>query len=373
VNKTGDTIDALVIGGGVTGLFTALKLAEAFDSVALVEKNSSCGQEVSSRNSEVIHAGIYYPENTLKSILCQRGRDLLYEYCRRRELPHRKTGKLIIARNRKEVPELEKIYRHGRLCGVEDLAILDQKEVRKREPLIDAEAAILSPSTGILNIHDLMKAVEYDFVQAGGMLALRSEVTAIEYTGSEYRIEINRNDVIPSARVVNCAGLASDQVAALSGIDTDGAGYRLHPCKGEYYSLNKGYPVSHLVYPVPGEELTGLGIHITLDLEGRIRFGPNAYYVDEIEYSQDERYHEEFFRAASSMLPGIEADDIVPEMTGIRPKLQGPGDPVRDFIIREESDRGLPGLVNCVGIESPGLTASPALAGMVRDLLVRST
>lgn len=373
MNNSHGKIDALVIGGGIAGLFTALKLNESFDSVALVEKNSFCGQEVSSRNSEVIHAGIYYPENTLKSILCQRGRNLLYEFCRKRDIPHRKIGKLIIARNRKEVPELERIYRHGLSCGVADLTILDRKSVLEREPLIDPEAAILSPSTGILNVHDLMKAVEYDFVQGGGMLALRSEVTAIDYTGNEYIVEINREEVIKAMRVINCAGLASDRVAELAGIDTKDAGYRLHPCKGEYYSLNKRYPVSHLIYPVPGEELTGLGIHITIDMEGRIRFGPNAYYVDEIEYSQDERFHEDFFRAASSILPGIKAEDILPEMTGIRPKLQGPGDPIRDFIIREESDRGLPGLVNCVGIESPGLTASPALAEMVRDLLISST
>ncbi|HOL18000.1 MAG TPA: NAD(P)/FAD-dependent oxidoreductase [Bacillota bacterium] len=368
--------DIVIIGAGVVGLAVAAELVQKGKkcSIVVMERHERFGRETSSRNSEVIHAGIYYPEDSLKAALCVEGNRLLYQYARQWEIPHRRLGKLIVAYNDSGVGALLRLREQARRNGVAGLELLDEKQISRLEPHVRAQAALWSPTSGIIDSHRLMACLERQAIAAGALIAYQHTVTGLDYSGGGYRVYFTNpdgsTDNLACARVINCAGLQAEHIAALAGIDTAAVGYRIYMCKGEYFSLPgaKGKLVSRLIYPPPLDELEGLGVHLTLSLDGRARLGPNTIYVSQEDYSVDAVHARQFYHAAREFLPFLAPEDLEPEMAGIRPKLQGPGEPFRDFIIREESDRGLPGLVNLIGIESPGLTCCLSIARMVRRL-----
>ena len=365
-------IDVAIIGAGVVGLATAYEVAQKRKDVFVFEKNRTFGLETSSRNSEVIHAGIYYPEDSLKTRLCVEGKNLLYKFCGERSIACKRTGKIVVAADEDEADWLEELHEQGRKNGVDDLALLSRAEVKKLEPNIEARAGLLSPSSGILDSYGLMKCLHDLACGEGAQLVFATEVVGIERGGEKYEVRIRDRDggsVLGAHVVVNCAGLNSDTIAGLAGIDTAGAGYKLHYCKGEYFSLDSKYRnvVSRPIYPVP--EQAGHGIHLKPGLDGRVLLGPSARYVESIDYSVDETYREVFYNSARRFLPILELNDLAPESAGVRPKLQGPEDDFRDFVITDEGEKGLPGLINLIGIESPGLTACLAIGRYVAEMM----
>ena len=369
-----DRADITIIGAGVIGLAIAARVANEKRDVYVLEKNSTFGQETSSRQSEVIHSGIYYPKDSLKARLCVEGKTLLYELCERHQIAHKRLGKIIVATDESEIEQLKVLLDRGVINGVTGLKMLSGPELGKLEPNMRGVAALFSPSTGIIDSYALMRYFLGKAKNSGARIVYKTKVVGIERVGSEYRVVV-RNGMesfsFMTRVLINCAGLESDKVAKLAGIDVGKADYKLHYCKGEYFSLasSKAKLVRHLIYPVPQIDGAGLGIHVTLSLEGRVRLGPNARYVDEIDYAVDSSQKKGFYESVRKFLPFIEYDDLEPEMAGIRPKLQGPGEDFRDFIIRDEYEKGLPGLINLVGIESPGLTASPAIADYVGSIV----
>jgi len=379
--------DVLIIGAGVVGLALARQLAHRDRKLVVLERNERFGQETSSRNSEVIHAGIYYPREFLKSRLCVEGNGLLYAWCRRHDIPHARIGKLIVAVNEDEEAELARIKAMAAGNGVSDLEILGKRRLRSLEPAVAAQAALLSPTTGIVDSHRLMQSLLAAAETQGAILSCRAGVTAIHRIAGGYELEINHGAYRVATKIlINSAGLHADAVAYRAGIDIDAAGYRLRPCKGNYLRPSPSPSLRHLVYPIPLKNNVGLGIHATVDLSGRIRFGPDSRYLNGEEirmlqdgeiaktnptaekanlYAIDKGREKDFAAAAGKYLPGITEAILFPDMSGIRPKLQGPGQPAADFLIREESDRGFPGLIDLIGIESPGLTACLAIAAYV--------
>jgi len=362
-----------VIGGGVVGLAIAAELSRGHAPLILVERNPKYGQETSSRNSEVIHAGIYYAGGSLKARLCVEGNRLLYEICGRHDIPHRRVTKIITATRASEEPELLRLHALGTGNGVA-LRMMSAAEVLALEPQIVTVGGLFSPNTGIISAHALMDFFCRTAKEQGAHVQTHCTVEALERRSDDYLITLNEGgerSTITSERVINAAGLESDTIAALAGIDVDGAGYRLHYSRGCYFSLPASLSacVSRLVYPVPTNET--LGVHAVVDLGGRLKFGPDIEYLRDrvLDYRVDEKKRGDFGASVRRILPHIRDEDLTPDMSGIRPKLQGPGEPPRDFLIREESDRGLPGFINLVGIESPGLTASPAIARYVAGLL----
>jgi len=362
-----------IVGGGVVGLAIAAELSASFPPTILLERRPSYGQETSSRNSEVIHAGIYYPHGSLKARLCVEGKHLLYELCNRNNLPHKRIGKIITATSTAELEDLDRLLVHGRGNGVE-LDRLKRDEVRALEPGIATEGGILSPTTGILSAHALMDFFYRKALSNGATVQPRCEVMGIEKQGDGYQLTINEQGKInafTSERVVNAAGLDADTVARLAGIDVGKAGYDIQWVKGSYFAVRgpKRRIASRLIYPIPPRE--SLGVHAVLDLGGGLRFGPDVEYLEERvqNYSVLESKREEFGRSVRQIIPLIEDDDLSPDQSGIRAKLQKKGELPRDFIIRNESDKGLDGFVNLIGIDSPGLTSSPAIAKYVLEIL----
>ena len=364
-----------IIGAGVVGLAIAQKLSGEFQDVFLIEKHSTFGQETSSRNSEVIHAGIYYPEGSLKSKLCIEGKRLIYDYCRNYDISYNNCGKLIVATSEDEISILEGIVRTANDNGVDDLIMIDKNKITDLEPAVFALKAIFSPSTGIVDTHSLMKRYETNTINNGGQIVYGSEVNAIRKIGNGYEITVLDSDkniyTFSSNSVINCAGLTSDKISEMVGIADDHLKIRF--CKGEYFRLKppKNKLISKLVYPVPVHNLEGIGIHVTVEMDGGVKLGPDVTYLEtnEYDYKVTASKQEAFFRSAGKFLPFLEFDDLTPEMAGIRPKIQKPGDPVRDFYIAEESKNGCPGFINLIGIESPGLTSSLAIANYVRNLV----
>jgi L-2-hydroxyglutarate oxidase LhgO len=368
-----ERVEAAIVGAGVVGLAVAERLSRRTGSLVVLERHDGFGRETSSRNSEVIHAGLYYAEDLLKTRLCVRGNPLLYELCARRGIPHRKCGKIVAAASQAEVAVLEGIQAQARANGVPGVRLLGSGEVAELEPAVAAAAGLLSPESGILDSHSLMAFLEREARSRGAILAYGCTVEGLERSPAGWRLAVRDSDGAPldlEAQVlVNAAGLGAAGLAAEAGIDIAAAGYRTYFCKGEYFGLSSRYRgVFHrLVYPVPTP--IHLGAHVVLALDGGARLGPNAFYVDEIDYAVDPAHRESFCAGARKLIPGLQPEDLSPDQAGIRPKLYRQGEPRRDFVIQEESARGLPGLVDLVGIESPGLTACLAIAGEVERLL----
>jgi L-2-hydroxyglutarate oxidase LhgO len=367
-----EEVHTLIIGAGVVGLACAAVLSRHGEPVAVIERNRRPGQETSARNSGVIHAGLYYPTGSFKARLCVAGRDRLYARCARDGVPHRRCGKVLVATDAAEVAKLETIARQAAANGAE-VQLIDAAEVKRRVPAVAAIAGLWSPATGIVDVHGLMDSYRRQAESRDAMLVLdhgaveiarRSDgwhVTARTATGATAEIR--------AAWLVNCAGLDASRIAELAGLDIDALGLRQKPCKGDYFALAPKYAgiAEHLVYPVPVH--AGLGVHITFDMSGRLMAGPDTEYVDELRYDIDPAKAAAFGAALRRYLPQIRDDELTPGYAGIRPKLQGPTDPVRDFVIEEASPHGAPQLVNLVGIESPGMTASEAIAERVEQLI----
>ncbi|MFH0913697.1 MAG: NAD(P)/FAD-dependent oxidoreductase [Chloroflexota bacterium] len=366
--------DITIIGAGVVGLAIAARVAKPEREVFVLEKNGTFGQETSSRHSGVIHAGIYYPEGSLKAKLCVAGNRMLYRLCQEHGIDHRKLGKLIIATSAEEREEMTALWEQGIRNGVEGLQMLSSKEIERLEPNVRGVAAILSPATGIIDSHALMQLFIAQAQAQGAEFVYQTRVVGIEHTAGGCRVTVadrTGESQLDTRVIINSAGLYSDTVAGLAGIDVIKAGYQLSYCKGEYFSVGNGKNrmVNRLIFPVPPPRVTGVGIHVTLDITGRMRLGPSIEYVTRLDYSVDSSHQGFFYEAVKGFLPFIEYDDLAPEMAGIRPKLQRPGEEVKDFVIREESKRGLPGFINLIGIESPGLTASPAIGEYVSQMV----
>ena len=367
-----EKVNVVIVGAGVVGLAIASEIARKNRDIYILEKEKSYGQAASSRNSEVVHAGIYYPKGSLKAELCVRGNALIYRICEK-GIAHSRIGKIIVATNEAEVKQLEELLRQGRENGARSLEMIDEDRIRELEPKVRATAAIYSPSTGIVDVHGLM---DYFYREARrnsviDPLVLDTKVTGLQQKGDGYVVEMVSGGEVFSVEarvVINAAGLHADSVAEMAGMDAEKEGYRIHWCKGDYFSLSGKPPARMLVYPVPPTEGVSLGIHTVPDLMGRLKFGPNAYYVNEIDYKVESN-RDDFWRDIVSYLPSVRREDLHPDMSGIRAKLQGQGEPFRDFVIRHEEDKGFPGLINLIGIESPGLTCAPAIAEMVRKIV----
>ncbi|HEY5624003.1 MAG TPA: NAD(P)/FAD-dependent oxidoreductase [Gammaproteobacteria bacterium] len=365
-----DSLDVVVIGAGVIGLAVARELAQAGREVVVLERNERIGEETSSRNSEVIHAGIYYPTGSLKARLCVRGKELLYRYCEAKDVPHRRCGKIIVALDEPQTRKLEALREQATINGVNDLTPLSSSDVAALEPEVRCAAALMSPSTGIVDSHSLMLALRGDLEAAGGSVAVVSEFRRGEVRDGLMRLSVATDDdeiEISANAVVNAAGLASSQVArAISGLDPELVP-ETHYAKGTYYVLNGKSPFSHLIYPMP--DGAWLGVHVTLDMAGSTRFGPNQRWIDEIDYQPDADQAEVFAASIERYWPGVSADLLSPGYAGVRPKIVAEGEPPGDFVIQGCSDHGIAGLVNLFGIESPGLTSSLAIGEEVAGML----
>ncbi|HTI87361.1 MAG TPA: NAD(P)/FAD-dependent oxidoreductase [Alphaproteobacteria bacterium] len=364
-----DSIECAVIGAGVVGLAVARALAVRGHEVVVLEAEDAFGTHTSSRNSEVIHAGIYYPKDSLKAKFCVEGKKRLYAYCTERGINHRNVGKLIVAVEESEMASLKTRKAAAETNGVMDLRWLTAAEAKAMEPQLHCVGAILSPSTGIIDSHGLMLAYLGDVEDRGGALALKSPVTggAVEDDGIRLTVGGDSPIELKAKIVVNSAGFSAPKVArSVAGIPGPTIP-KDYLAKGVYFILGTKAPFERLVYPVP--ELAGLGIHLTLDLGGRARFGPDVEWVDHIDYSVDPKRSAGFYSAIRRYWPALEDGALVPGYAGVRPKIQGPGEPARDFMVVGPEVHGVPGLVNLFGIESPGLTSSMAIGEHVADLL----
>ena len=365
--------DVGIIGAGAVGLACAARLAAEGRSVLVIERHARPGQETSSRNSGVIHAGLYYPTGSLKASTCVEGRALLYERCRRLDIGHRKTGKLLVATAPDEEKKLDAIHARAIANGAGELRRLDAKEIARLEPRVRATAALWSPESGIVDVHELMYSYQREAGAHGALLVFHTEVIGIDRKGDGFEISTRSSRGEPATiqcqTLVNAAGLFADRVAELAGLEIDRLRYRYHWCKGDYFVLDSALSglVSHLVYPTPVH--AGLGIHITFDLGGKLTLGPDTEYVSELSYHVNPDKRALFASAARRYLPELKDEQLSPDYAGIRPKLQGPNDDFRDFVIEEATPYGLAGLVNLIGIESPGVTASGAIAARVAALL----
>ena len=362
-----DRLDCAVVGAGIVGLAVARALALAGREVVILEAEEAIGTHTSSRNSEVIHAGIYYPHGSLKARACVEGKRLLYDYCVRHGIPHARCGKLIVATAQGQVPELDAIQAKAHANGVTDIVRMTREQAIALEPELSCVAALYSPSTGVIDSHALMLGYLGDAQANGAMLALGSRLEHAAASDGGIELHVAGAEPVLARCVVNSAGLAAPSVALrIQGYPKDQAPRELY-AKGNYYSLARRAPFSRLIYPVP--EPGGLGVHITLDLAGQARFGPDVEWVERIDYSVDPGRAERFYAAIRRYWPGLPDGALAPGYAGIRPKISGPGEPAADFVIQGPAEHGVAGLVNLFGIESPGLTASLALADDVARLL----
>jgi L-2-hydroxyglutarate oxidase LhgO len=358
-----EKLDAVVVGAGVVGLAVARALAMAGREVVILEAEDAIGTHTSSRNSEVIHAGIYYPRGSLKARACVEGRQLLYEYCVAHGVPHKRSGKLIVATDEKQIEELKGIQAKAHANGVTDVVWMSRAQALALEPELSCVAALYSPSTGIIDSHALMLAYLGDAEAHGAMLALKSPLERVVMRNGAFELHVAGSDPILSGILVNSAGLRAPTVArTIEGFPEKSIPGEFY-AKGNYYSLARRSPFSRLVYPVP--EPGGLGVHVTLDLAGQARFGPDVEWVERIAYDVDPRRAERFYAAIRRYWPGLPDGALLPGYSGIRPKTTGPRDPAPDFQVQGPGAHGIPGLVHLFGIESPGLTASLALADTV--------
>ncbi|WP_298688581.1 NAD(P)/FAD-dependent oxidoreductase [uncultured Sphingomonas sp.] len=364
--------DSIVVGGGVVGLAIARALALAGREPIVVDSEKGIGMVTSSRNSEVIHAGLYYPEGSLKAALCVRGKALLYEFCAARGVPHRRCGKILVATSADQIGGLDPIVAAAAKAGVDDLRPLDRADLHRIEPALAGVAGLFSPSTGIVDSHALMLALQGEAEANGAQVVLASTVDAIEAGDGDVLVTL-AGDEAPSLRtplLINAAGLGAQALARTMGALAPDHIPALHYAKGVYFALSGRAPFSHLVYPLP--EPGGLGVHLTLDMAGAARFGPDVEWIDTIDYDVDPARADRFYGAIRRYWPDLPDGALAPAYAGIRPKISAPGEPAADFCISRPRDHGVAGLINLFGIESPGLTSSLAIgehvAAMVRQL-----
>jgi L-2-hydroxyglutarate oxidase LhgO len=363
-----DKVDCVVIGAGVVGLAIARRLAQAGREVIVLEAAEGIGTVTSSRNSEVIHAGIYYKAGSLMARMCVSGKKALYAYCRDHGIPHRNCGKLIVATNPKETEKLQSIRAHAEANGVLDMQTLPGEAARELEPALNCDAALLSPSTGIIDSHAYMLALRGDAEEAGAAFAFHTPLVTAKAAGG--RIEIDAGGEAPMTLqcdlLINAAGLGAPAVAR----SIDGMPIDLIPhaylAKGNYFSCSARAPFSRLIYPVP--EPGGLGVHLTLDMAGQARFGPDVEWIDTIDYAVDPARAERFYPAIRRYWPTLPDGALMPSYSGIRPKIVPPAVAAQDFLIQGPADHSVAGLINLFGIESPGLTSSLAIADYVGEL-----
>ncbi len=367
-----DQVDVVVIGAGVVGLAVARALALQGREVVLVEAADAIGTGTSSRNSEVIHAGLYYPPGSLKARLCVQGRDLLYAYCAERGIAHRRCGKLIVATNEGQVAYLQGLLAKGAANGVNDLQLLSGEQARALEPELACVAAVQSPSTGIVDSHGLMLALLGDLENAGGLLALNSGIhhahPSVKWSSEAMVLVANDDTELAATTVVNAAGLHAPALARrFQGLDAR----HVPPAffaKGSYFTLSGRSPFGRLIYPVP--EAAGLGVHLTIDLGGQAKFGPDVQWVASAdELVVDPSRGDAFYAEVRKYWPALPDGALAPGYAGIRPKISGPTEPAADFLIQGPAEHGVPGLVNLFGIESPGLTSCLAIGDHVAALL----
>jgi L-2-hydroxyglutarate oxidase LhgO len=364
-----EQVECVVVGAGVVGLAVARALALAGREVMVLEADTMIGTGTSSRNSEVIHAGIYYPPGSAKARLCVRGKELLYRYCAEKGVPHKRLGKLIVAVEEAEIATFEGIEKRARANGVEDLRWLDGREATAMEPALRCVAALLSPSTGIIDSHALMLAYQGDAESAGAMTVFRAPVEAGRVTrdGVELRVGGTEPMTLATRILVNSAGLFAPALArSIEGLPPETIP-REFLCKGHYFTLAGRAPFRHLIYPAP--EKAGLGVHLTLDMGGQAKFGPDTEWIERLDYSVDPARGESFYAAIRRYWPGLPDGALQPGYAGIRPKIVGPEAGVGDFVVQGPAVHGVPGVVHLFGIESPGLTASLAIAEAVLEAL----
>ncbi|MBD8525688.1 NAD(P)/FAD-dependent oxidoreductase [Pseudomarimonas arenosa] len=365
-----NALDCLVVGAGVVGLAVARSLALRGQQVVVVEREARAGEGVSSRNSGVIHAGLYYPPGSLKARLCVQGRDLLYAYCAQRGVPHRRLGKWVVACEASERAGLEALYGRCADNQVGPVEWWEAERLRQVEPDLRAHAALWVPASGVVDVAELVMALSADVERAGGNLLCHAEVSRIIAESNGLRVffrgEPESNAVLCS-RVVNAAGLGATVLARrIEGYPQEQVP-RLYPAAGHYYRSRRPVPFKSLVYPMPG--MHGLGVHLGFDLAGEARFGPDVRFLSELDYRFDDSQRHVFGEAIRQWWPALQDDDLLPDFVGIRPKLVGPDQPNPDFMISAGHEHGLPGLIQLFGIESPGLTSSLALGEHVADLL----
>jgi L-2-hydroxyglutarate oxidase LhgO len=371
-----ERVDCIIAGAGVVGLAVARELAMRGLDVLILEAADAIGTETSSRNSEVIHAGIYYQPGSLKAELCLQGKALLYQYAAERGVPHRRCGKLIVANDPAQLPVLDAIRTRAASCGVDDLELMSGQAATAMEPSLRCHAALLSPSTGIVDSHALMLAYLGDAENAGAMLSLNTEILSGRIDGAGFVLQTRDRSTgerfeIGAKRLINAAGLGANALAAnLQGFPAELVP-PLHMARGCYFAVTGKPAFSRLIYPVP--EQGGLGVHLTLDLAGSMRFGPDVEWIDTKDYTVDPARAAHFYGEIRKYWPDLANDSLHPTYSGIRPKLSGPGEPAADFMIQGPRHHGQPGLVNLFGIESPGLTSSLAIAPRVGKALLESS
>ncbi len=364
-----EKMDCAVIGAGVVGLAVARELALAGREVIVIEAEDAIGTHTSSRNSEVIHAGLYYPRGSLKARFCVTGKRMLYDYCADRGVAHSNTGKIVVAVTDDEIATLRSYTEKSAANGVTDLRWLSREELRELEPAVECVAGFLSPSTGIVDSHALMLAYQGDAENHGAAVVFKSPVLSGEVSGGGILLNVGGGEpmALLCRNVVNCGGLFAQNIArSIEGLP----GQSIPPqyfAKAHYYTLSGKPPFRRLVYPVASH--AHLGVHVTIDLAGQVKFGPDVSWVDGVDYGFDHSREPLFYEAIRKYFPGLKDGQLQPGYTGIRPKVTGPKEPAGDFLIRGPADHGVAGLVNLYGIESPGLTASLAIAAHVRGLL----
>jgi L-2-hydroxyglutarate oxidase LhgO len=368
--------DIIIIGAGVVGLALGSKLSENGKKCLIVDKNDSFGMETSSRNSEVIHAGIYYPQNTLKALLCVQGSRLLFDWCEKKNVPFAKIGKYINAIDQEDESKLDSILENAKNNGVENIYRVDSAKFNIEEPNIIGCGAILSENTGIVNSHKLMASLEENAQNNGADIAYSHKFIDAKPEGSGFRAYLQYSDDsvfdVSCEYIINSGGLNADSIASIFGINIIEENLELSYCKGRYFRINSYPNISNrLIYPIPPSNNHGLGIHLTRELDGGAKLGPDTLYVDKnnFDYTVEEELKQAFFESAAKYIKNLKIEQLAPDQSGIRPKLQKATEKFRDFYIKEESDKGIPGLINLIGIESPGLTSSIAIANYVSEII----
>lgn len=370
-----ERVECVVVGAGVIGLAIARELAIHGKEVIVLEALDAIGTETSSRNSEVIHAGIYYPKGSLKAQLCVSGKDALYNFCSQHGVPHKRLGKLIVAVSHEELGALEKVKVAAHGNGVTDVDFIHLDAVREMEPEIKCVGALFSPSTGIVDSHGLMLALQGDTENHGGIIAFMCHVKGGSKTENGFVLKIGTGEQCADGNttnlacdiLINSAGMGAQRIArGLTGVPTNTIP-QLHLARGCYFTMSGKAPFRHLIYPMPDE--ASLGIHVTIDIAGQVRFGPDVEWIEEKTYDVDPMRQAAFSTAVQRYYPAVLERTLIPGYAGIRPKIQGPGETPKDFMIQGPSAHGISGLVNLFGMESPGLTASLAIASYVRNLL----